>query len=117
MNKKSLGYLCSAMFLGLVITAGPTQAQDDSDSVDCFFASNQAEAACQIIKPAQVAAKKTVSKKTSLPEYSETVAESVDCFYSEENGGEAACSAKKATSASASRTSEHVVLRSSVHGG
>lgn len=116
MNKKSFGYLCSAMFLGLVITAGPTQAQDDPDSVDCFFTSNKADAACQIIKPAKVAAKKTASKKNSLPEYSETVAESVDCFYSE-NDGEAACSVKKAKSASASHAPQHIVRADSKHGG
>jgi len=105
------------MFLGLVITAGPTQAQDDPDSVDCFFASNQADAACQTIKPTKVAARKVASGKNRLPEYSETVAESVDCFYTEENGGEAACSAKKAKTASASHASEHIVRSSSLHGG
>jgi len=101
MNKKSIGYLCSVMFLGLVTAAGPTQAEDDPDTMDCFYASNSTEAACQTAKPALIAAKTAASKKSTLPEYSETVAESVDCFYSE-NDGEAACSAKKAKSASAS---------------
>jgi hypothetical protein len=115
MNKNSIRYLCSAMFLGLVTAAGPTLAQDDPDSVDCFYTSNNAEAACQTTKPAHIAAKSTASKMSAMPEYSETVAESVDCFYSE-NDAEAACSARKAKSASTSRTVDKVVRNSNQRG-
>jgi hypothetical protein len=107
MNKKTIGTLYSVLFLGLAMAAGPTRAQDNpDDSVDCFFASNATEAACQTASPVRIA------KKNSLPEYSETVAESVDCFYAE-NDGEAACGAKSITASSAL---DKVVSSGSRHG-
>ena len=115
MNKKSISYLCSVMFLALVTAAGPTQAQDDPDSVDCFYASNKVEAACQFANPAQIAAKPAASSTNDLLEYSETLVEGVDCFFAE-NDAEAVCSASKAKSASAAPAAEHVVRYNNKHG-
>ena len=115
MNKKSFSCLCSVMFLALGTAAGPTQAQDDPDSVDCFYTSNRVDAACQTANPAQIAAKLAAPSTNDMPEYSETVVEGVDCFFAA-NDAEAVCSTRKAKSATATPAAKHVVHYSNKHG-